>query len=63
MKTSSIVSHRPPHFRSNRDFLGDHESDSAIQGDPFMESHVIYFAAGDTRIKDLMIKKDPTFSV
>ncbi|GEM_PF-264988 len=28
-----------------------------------MESHVIYFSAGDSKIKEILIKKDPTFSV
>ena len=27
-----------------------------------MESHVIYFSAGDTSIKEILIKKEPTFS-
>lgn len=28
-----------------------------------MESHIIYFSAGDAKIKEIMIKKDPSFSV
>lgn len=28
-----------------------------------MESHVIYFSAGESKIKEILIKKDPTFSV
>ena len=28
-----------------------------------MESPVIYFSAGDAKIKEILIKKDPTFSV
>ena len=28
-----------------------------------MESHIIYFSAGDAKIKEIMIKKDPTWSV
>jgi hypothetical protein len=27
-----------------------------------MESHVIYFSAGDSKIKEILIKKEPTFS-
>ena len=27
-----------------------------------MESYYIYFSAGDTKIKETLIKKDPTFS-
>jgi len=28
-----------------------------------MESHVIYFSAGDSKIKEILIKKDATYSV
>jgi hypothetical protein len=28
-----------------------------------MESHVIYFSAGDAKIKEILIKKNPTYSV
>lgn len=28
-----------------------------------MESHVVYFSAGDASIKEILIKKEPTFSV
>ena len=28
-----------------------------------MESHVIYFSAGDAKIKEIMISKEPTYSV
>jgi len=27
-----------------------------------MESHVIYFSAGDAKIKEILINKEPTFS-
>ncbi len=27
-----------------------------------MESHVIYFSAGDAKIKEILIKKDPSYS-
>jgi hypothetical protein len=28
-----------------------------------MESHIIYFSAGESKIKEILIKKDPTFSI
>ena len=28
-----------------------------------MESHIIYFSAGESKIKEILIKKDPTYSV
>jgi len=28
-----------------------------------MESHVIYFSAGESKIKEILIKKEPTYSV
>ncbi len=27
-----------------------------------MESHIIYFSAGESKIKEILIKKEPTFS-
>jgi len=27
-----------------------------------MESHIIYFSAGESKIKEIMIKKEPTYS-
>ena len=27
-----------------------------------MESHVIYFSAGESKIKEILIKKEPTYS-
>ncbi len=28
-----------------------------------MESHIIYFSAGESKIKEIMIKKEPSYSV
>lgn len=28
-----------------------------------MESHIIYFSAGESKIKEIMIQKEPTYSV
>ncbi len=28
-----------------------------------MESHIVYFSAGDSKIKEILIKKDPSYSV
>jgi hypothetical protein len=28
-----------------------------------LESHIIYFSAGDSKIKEILVKKDPSFSV
>jgi hypothetical protein len=41
------------------------EEDVIMLMDEFalMESHVIYFSAGDSKIKEIMIKKEPTYSV
>ena len=27
-----------------------------------LESHVVYFSAGDSRIKEILVKKDPSYS-
>ena len=41
------------------------EEDVILLMDEFalMESHVIYFSAGDSKIKEILIKKEPTYSV
>jgi hypothetical protein len=28
-----------------------------------LESHIIYFSAGESKIKEILVKKDPTYSV
>ncbi|MBP7603454.1 MAG: hypothetical protein KBA15_05970 [Spirochaetes bacterium] len=28
-----------------------------------LESHVIYFSAGDSKIKEILVKKEPSYSV
>lgn len=27
-----------------------------------LESHIVYFSAGDSKIKEILVKKDPSFS-
>jgi hypothetical protein len=28
-----------------------------------LESHIVYFSAGDSKIKEILVKKDPSYSV
>jgi hypothetical protein len=28
-----------------------------------LESHIIYFSAGESKIKEILVKKDPSYSV
>jgi hypothetical protein len=28
-----------------------------------LESHIVYFSAGESKIKEILVKKDPTYSV
>ncbi len=28
-----------------------------------LESHVVYFSAGDSKIKEILVKKEPSYSV
>ncbi len=28
-----------------------------------LESHIIYFSAGDSKIKEILVKKEPSYSV
>jgi len=40
----------------------DEEFNRVISEYKILESHVVYFSAGDSKIKEILIKKDPTFS-
>lgn len=44
------------------DFTHEDAFNKVIDEYHLMESHIIYFSAGDSKIKELMIKRDPTFS-
>ena len=28
-----------------------------------LESHIVYFSAGDSKIKEILVKKEPSFSI
>ena len=40
----------------------DEEFNRVISEYKILESHVVYFSAGDSKIKEILIKKDPSFS-
>ena len=39
----------------------DEDFDRVMTEYEILESHIIYFSAGDSKIKEILIKKDPTF--
>lgn len=41
----------------------DEETMSAINDVQLLESQIIYFSAGECTIKEILVKKDPSFSV
>ncbi len=45
------------------DLRKDEEFDSFMDENLLMQSHVIYFSAGDAKIKEILIKSEPTYSV
>jgi hypothetical protein len=45
------------------DFNQDEAFNAVMDEYDLMESHVIYFSAGDSRIKEILLKKEPTYSV
>jgi hypothetical protein len=49
------------------DMMADLKKDDAfnklLNEYTIMESHIIYFSAGDASIKEILIKKEPTYSV
>jgi len=44
------------------DLRRDEELKNLMYEYALMESHIIYFSAGDSKIKEILIKKDPSFS-
>lgn len=45
------------------DFAIEEEFINLINDFKILESHVIYFSAGDCKIKEILVKKDPSYSV
>jgi len=41
----------------------DHEFLKLMNNYQILESHIIYFSAGDSKIKEILVKKDPSFSI
>jgi hypothetical protein len=48
---------------SSSDFLFDDETITAINDIKLLESNIIYFSAGESRIKEILVKRDPSYSV
>ena len=44
------------------DLRRDEDFNRVITEYQILESHVVYFSAGESKIKEILIKKDPTFS-
>ena len=40
----------------------DQAFDDLLNEFDIMESHIIYFSVGDSKIKEILIQKNPTFS-
>ena len=40
----------------------EHEFIKLMNNYQILESHVVYFSAGDSKIKEILVKKDPSFS-
>ncbi len=41
----------------------EHEFIKLMNNYQILESHVVYFSAGDSKIKEILVKKDPSFSI
>ncbi len=41
----------------------DHEFLKLMNNYQILESHIIYFSAGDSKIKEILVKKEPSFSI
>lgn len=45
------------------DFNFDNEFLKLMSEFKILESHIIYFSAGDSKIKEILVKKDPSYSL
>lgn len=45
------------------EFIFDDEAITAINDIKLLESNIIYFSAGENRIKETLVKRDPSYSV
>lgn len=62
MRISTIQQHTPS--AADIEEIGIEEEIAAIVGDNmFLESEILYFSAGTSKIKDYLIKRDPSFSI
>lgn len=41
----------------------DYEFLKLMNNYQILESHIIYFSAGDSKIKEILVKKEPSFSI
>jgi len=49
--------------RESADFIFDDDAIDAINDIKMLESHIVYFSAGESKIKEILVKRDPSFSV
>ena len=45
------------------EFLFDEEALSAMNDIKLLESNIVYFSAGENRIKEILVKRDPSYSI
>ena len=50
-------------YSPSSDFLFDEETLTAINDIKLLESHIVYFSAGENRIKEILVKRDPSYSI
>lgn len=60
MKLALKQTARPDDFS---DFVFDDETMKTIGDIRVLESHIIYFSAGGAPIKEMLVKRDPSYSV
>jgi hypothetical protein len=45
------------------DLLFDDETLATMNDVKILESHIVYFSAGESRIKEVLVKRDPSYSI
>ena len=44
------------------EFLFDDETLETMSDVRILESHIVYFSAGESKLKEILVKRDPSFS-
>ena len=62
MKALFFIENKQPNDIELIEQTFEHEFIKLMNNYQILESHVVYFSAGDSKIKEILVKKDPSYS-